>query len=344
MGVGGGGFPRDFGYTKSNLTAPLVQKLYMSFKIDRGLFKYDFIDHHAVLCVPVDADVKEIRKRYLQIARRLHPDSSFTESAAQKHLGNELLSKLVNPAYEKLAGDRTRTEYILILSQIGKRLVQESTSVTLNTDLAKQLVEAANVDHFYKSAIAKLAQTQYDSLEQVLQVIAQVSELNLVYLMRSAGKSSAASSPPAQPKVQSSPPQANTPIAPAPASAKEGLIVEQYVRRAQSLIDKNQFAQAKVELQEALKLEPKNSRCHSLIAMVYLKQNQLKMAKIHFDNALKLDPNDETALQWKPKIDRALGQQTSDQKVTSSPNNGDKQPDKSGSGGLFGGLFGGKKK
>ncbi|MEH2057117.1 MAG: tetratricopeptide repeat protein [Nostoc sp.] len=316
----------------------------MSFKIDRGLFKYDFIDHHAVLCVPVDADVKEIRKRYLQIARRLHPDSSFTESDAQKQLGNEFLSKLVNPAYEKLVGDRTRTEYILILSQIGKRLVQESTSVTLNTDLARQLVEAANVDHFYKSAIAKLAQTQYDSLEHVLQVIAQVSELNLVYLMRTAGKSSAASPPPAQPKVQSDIPQPNTPKnPPAPAPAKEGLVVEQYVRRAQSLIDKNQFAPAKVELQEALKLEPKNSRCHSLIAMVYLKQNQLKMAKIHFDNALKLDPNDETALQWKPKIDKALGQQTSDHKVTSSPNNGDKQPEKSGSG-LFGGLFGGKKK
>ncbi|MBN3962426.1 J domain-containing protein [Nostoc sp. NMS8] len=319
----------------------------MSFKIDRGLFKYDFIDHHAVLCVPVDADVKEIRKRYLQVARRLHPDSSFTETAAQKQLGNELLSKLVNPAYEKLVGDRTRTEYILILSQIGKRLVQESTSVTLNTDLAKQLVEAGNTDHFYKTAIAKLAQTQYDSLEQALQVIAQASELNLVYLMRSAGKSSAAP-PPTQPKAQSGTPQPNRPKntapAPAPAPPKEDLVVEQYVRRAQSLIEKNQFAQAKVELQEALKLEPKNSRCHSLIAMVYLKQNQLKMAKIHFDNTLKLDPSDETALQWKPKIDKALGQQISDHKVTSSPNNGDKQPDKSGSGGLFGGLFGGKKK
>lgn len=322
----------------------MVQNLYMSFKIDRGLFKYDFIDHHAVLCVAVDADVKEIRKRYLQVARRLHPDSSFTETAAQKQLGNELLSKLVNPAYEKLVGDRTRTEYILILSQIGKRLVQESTSVTLNTDLAKQLVEAANIDHFYKTAIAKLAQTQYDSLEQALQVIAQASELNLVYLMRNAGKSSTAP-PSAQPKVQSGTPQPNTPknTPPAPAPPKEDLIVEQYVRRAQSLIDKNQFAQAKVELQEALKLEPKNSRCHSLIAMVYLRQNQLKMAKIHFDNALKLDPSDETALQWKPKIDKALGQQHSDHKVTSSPNNGDKQPDKSGSG-LFGGLFGGKKK
>ncbi|MEH1851404.1 MAG: DnaJ domain-containing protein [Nostoc sp.] len=319
----------------------------MSFKIDRGLFKYDFIDHHAVLCVPVDADVKEIRKRYLQVARRLHPDSSFTQTAAQKELGNELLSKLVNPAYEKLVGDRTRTEYILILSQIGKRLVQESTSVTLNTDLAKQLVEAADAEHFYKTAIAKLAQTQYDSLDQALQVIAQASELNLVYLMRSVSKSPTAA-PPAQPKVQSGTPQPNTPKnplpAPAPAPAKEGLVVEQYVRRAQSLIEKNQFAQAKVELQEALKLEPKNSRCHSLIAMVYLRQNQLKMAKIHFDNALKLDPSDETALQWKPKIDKALGQQISDHKVTSSPNNGDKQSDKSGSGGLFGGLFGGKKK
>ncbi|MHC5858163.1 J domain-containing protein [Nostoc sp.] len=315
----------------------------MSFKIDRGLFKYDFIDHHAVLCVPVDADVKEIRKRYLQVARRLHPDSSFTQTAAQKELGNELLSKLVNPAYEKLVGDRTRTEYILILSQISKRLVQESTSVTLNTDLAKQLVEAANTDHFYKTAIAKLAQTQYDSLEQALQVIAQASELNLVYLMRSVSKLPTAL-PPAQPKVQLATPQPNTPKNPLPALAKEGLVVEQYVRRAQSLIEKNQFAQAKVELQEALKLEPKNSRCHSLIAMVYLRQNQLKMAKIHFDNALKLDPSDETALQWKPKIDKALGQQISDHKVTSSPNNGDKQSDKSGSGGLFGGLFGGKKK
>ncbi len=317
----------------------------MSFKIDRGLFKYDFIDHHAVLCVPVDADVKEIRKRYLQIARRLHPDSSFTESAEKKQLGNEFLSKLVNPAYEKLSGDRTRTEYILILSQIGKRLIQESTSVTLNTELAKQLVEASNLDHFYKTAIAKLAPTQYDSLEQALQVIAQISELNLVYLMRSAGKSSAAL-PPAHLKIQSGTSLPNTAknTPPEPAPPKEDSIVEQYVRRAQSLIDKNQFAQAKVELQDALKLEPKNSRCHSLIAMVYLKQNQLKMAKIHFDNALKLDPNDETALQWKPKIDKALGQQPSDHKVTSSANNGDKQPDKSGSGGLFGGLFGGKKK
>jgi curved DNA-binding protein CbpA len=310
----------------------------MSSKIDRGLFKYDFIDHHAVLCVPVDADVKDIRKRYLKIARRLHPDIS-TANPTDKQLANELLSKLVNPAYEKLSREGTRAEYILILSQVGKRLVQEPTTVELHTDLARQLAGAGNIDHLYRSAIAKIAETQYDSLQQVVQVIAQVSELNLVYLMRSAGKVSA-SPPPTQPKTNSATPKPNT----APAPAKEDSIVEQYIRRAQSLIDKNQFAQAKVELQDGLKLEPKNSRCHSLIALVYLKQNQLKMAKIHFDNALKLDPNDQTALQWKPKIDKALGVQSSLTKVTTPPHEGGKQPDKSGGNGLFGGLFGGKKK
>jgi hypothetical protein len=41
----------------------------MSFQIERGLFKFDFTDHHAVLGIPVNADVKEVRKRYLKIAR-----------------------------------------------------------------------------------------------------------------------------------------------------------------------------------------------------------------------------------------------------------------------------------
>jgi Tfp pilus assembly protein PilF len=59
---------------------------------------------------------------------------------------------------------------------------------------------------------------------------------------------------------------------------KEESVVEQYLHRAQNLLEKNQLSQAKVELQDALKLEPRNSHCHSLVAMVYLRQNQLKMA------------------------------------------------------------------
>ncbi len=321
----------------------------MSWKIDRGLFKYDFTDYHAVLCIPVDADVKDIRKRYLKIARRLHPDSNATASAAEKQLATELLSKWVNPAYEKLSADRTRGEYMVVLSQMGKRLVQESSSVELNTDLARQLASVPNVDHVYKSAIAKIAETQYDSLEKVLQIVAHVSELNLVYLMRTAGKSFAASQQAAQTKVNSTAPttpnKATNTASPAPpAPPKEDSVAIQYLRRAQELLGKNQLAQARVELQDAIKLEPHNSRCHSLIGVVYLKQNQSTMAKVHFDRALQLDPNDETALKGKRVLEQALGQKPGGSKVTSSSNNGGKQSDKSGNGGLFGGLFGGKKK
>lgn len=321
----------------------------MSWKIDRGLFKYDFTDYHAILCVSVDADVKEIRKRYLKIARRLHPDSNASASAAEKQLATELLSKWVNPAYEKLSADRTRAEYMVVLSQMGKRLVQESSSVELNTDLARQLASVPNVDHVYKSAIAKIAETEYDSLEKVLQIVAHVSELNLVYLMRTAGKSFAASQQAAQTKVNSTTPTTpntatNTAVPTPVAPPKEDSVAIQYLRRAQELLGKNQLAQARVELQDAIKLEPHNSRCHSLIGVVYLKQNQSTMAKVHFDRALQLDPNDETALKGKRVLEQALGQKPGGSKVTSSSNNGGKQPDKSGNGGLFGGLFGGKKK
>ncbi|RAM52500.1 MAG: molecular chaperone DnaJ [Hapalosiphonaceae cyanobacterium JJU2] len=314
----------------------------MSFKIDQGLFRYDFIDYHAILSVPINADIKEIRKRYLKIARRLHPDSSSVSCEMEKQLASNLLSKLVNPAYEKLSQEKKYTEYVLILSQMGKRLLQESTALELTTDVAKQLVNAPNIEHAYKVAIAKIAETQYDCLEQVVQIIGLVSELNLVYLMRNAGKSIA--TPPSQP----APPTVNKPTAPPPAQSKspkeDSVVVLQYIRRSQDLIAKNQLTQAEVELRDALKLEPNNSHCHSLIGMVYLRQNRTTMAKVHIDRALQLDPKNETALEGKRKIEQISGQKPGGAKAAATSSAAAKQPDKSGGGGLFGGLFGGKKK
>lgn len=161
----------------------------MSLRIDRGLFKYDFIDHHAVLCVPIDADVKEIRKRYLSIARRLHPDANNNVSPTDKHLSSEFLSKLVNPAYEKITVERSRSEYMIILSHMGKRLVQEFTSVELHTEIGKKLATApeSTIDSLYKSAIAKIAETQYENLQHVPQVIAQISEAEFSLLNADCG-------------------------------------------------------------------------------------------------------------------------------------------------------------
>lgn len=277
----------------------------MSFQIERGLFKYDLVDHHAVLCVRLDADVAEIRKRYLQIARSLHPDSCSAANDKEKQLASQLLSKLVNPAYEHLYHDKSRAEYNAVLTQMAKHLAKEFSCADLTTDNAKQLANTPNFESAYRSVVSQIAKVQYNSLIQVLDAIAQISELNLVYLMRSADKPSSTISSTNTASQAKSNPGNGTPSQ--PPQPKEDPVFTGYMRRAQELIIKNQLSKARVELQDALKLQPNNSQCHSLIGTIYLKQNQIKMAKIHFDRALQLDPKDQTALEAKTKIDKALG-------------------------------------
>ena len=304
----------------------------MSFKIDSGLFKFNFTDHHAILGVPLDADAKNIRKRYLKIARRLHPDTYSAENEADKQRASQMLSKLVNPAYEKFSQTHSYAEYSILLKEMAKRLLQESAAIELKGELSKQLNKTNDVERVYQTSVLQLAEKQYDSFDQVVQLISQISELNLVYLMRKSGKT-----------VQTSLAKGTSTAATiAPLPLEQESVVEQYCRRAQALMAKNNFAQARVELQDALKLEPGNSRCHALMGVVYLKQNQTTMAKVHINKALQLDSRQPTALEGKKLLD--LAQKASQPSTPSAKPTQNKQSDKSGGGSLFGGLFGGKKK
>ncbi len=338
----------------------------MSFQIERGLFKFDFNDHHAVLGIPIDADVKEVRKRYLKIARKLHPDSCKAASDDEKKLANQLLSKLVNPAYEQLSQSNNR-DYLVSLGHIGRRLAGEGTKIPLASEAAKQLFRSgANLDNAYKSLVQKLAATQYDSLSQVLDKVAQISELNMVYLMLSKGegaksgdrRTEARTAASGQSRVsqkateiKSKPPGTPTPTAGGVGATASSLTdsgvsrVIEYIRRAEGYMAKNNFAAAVLELREALKLDPNNSNSHSLLGVAYLKQNQPGMAKVHINKALQLNPNDERAKKGKLYIEKLVQKTNSTEKPKAPPPpKQGKQPDKSGGGGLFGGLFGGKKK
>ncbi|MDY7016319.1 MAG: J domain-containing protein, partial [Cyanobacteriota bacterium] len=162
----------------------------MSFTIKHGLFKYDLNDHHAILGIPISSDGKQVRKQYLKIARSLHPDTVKGKSDAEKKQANEILSKLVNPAYEQLSKNSSQSEYELVLKQTGKRLAGESGKVSLDSDAAKQLAKAppGALDGTYQNAVKQLASTQYADLNKILAIIGQLSELNMVYLIRKQGK------------------------------------------------------------------------------------------------------------------------------------------------------------
>ncbi|NEP10921.1 MAG: hypothetical protein F6K14_12040 [Symploca sp. SIO2C1] len=72
--------------------------------------------------------------------------------------------------------------------------------------------------------------------------------------------------------------------------------LESYLRRTQGYMAKKNYARAILELRDGLKLNSKNSELHSLLALAYQKQKQMTMAKVHVNKALQLNPKNSTAL------------------------------------------------
>lgn len=309
--------------------------------IEQGLFQFDLTDHHAILGISLDADAKAIRKRYLKIARKLHPDSLRESSDDERQKANELLSKMVNPAYETLTQEKAMTEHLIVLRLRGKRLSQDA-AVQLQSDAAKAIAKSNNATSVYANSLKTLAELQYESIEQVVDMIGQISELNLAYLMSTAGGSAAGSSSSVGTSdtttASSTPAAARQKTAPPPRSPRQQreAIIESYHRRAAEFAARKEYSRAILEMRDAVKSHPTNGQCHAQLAAYYLQAGQPKMAKIHLKRSLELTPENALA----QELDVKLNQTTSNN--TTRPSNPKSAPAKS-KGGLFG-LFGGKQK
>lgn len=306
-------------------------------QLNQGLFKLDFNDHHAVLGLPVTADSRAVRKRYLTIARRLHPDSQAIHQDADAQRASEWLSRWVNPAYEVLSQDKLATEHQLMLKLKGQALRRESSPPALVSEAAQTLLKAPQLDTAYRQAVNTLAVTQYDHLDQVADRLAQLSELNLVYLYRTSDRDNAGatltSAPPSVPGTAAPPPATPTASAPPPPYRQtQATILASYLKRAQEFERDRDYRRAIAEMREVLKTYPNNGQCHSYLASLYLKAGQTTMARIHTKRALEIDPNDSLAR----TVHHQIGQSADHRPGPSRTQQG-----KPGSTGLFG-LFGKK--
>lgn len=343
----------------------------MSIQINRGLYLSDgdFLDHHAVLGVPIGTEPKEVRKRYLRIARRLHPDSLTSASPEERELATQILSKQVNPAYELLCNDKNRKEYLLTLSLKAQQLRSQGSTISLAKfcDQAKQLAKSSGWELEYMQVVKTIAEKQYDDLNQVVDAIGRLSEVNFVYAIRreATGNSMAGTSRPSSPS-----PVTTTAATPAPASqeaeptmvqssASRVSIVDGYLRRAEEYLRKRALAQALLEARDAVRAAPNDSRCHSLTGKIYLLQDQLKMAFISTKRALDLDAKNSDAIQLKqilkgkgfnfeddaspPATGAGKKPKNSDSPAGGAAKKSPKPTSKDGGGGFLGGLFGKKR-
>lgn len=341
----------------------------MSFNLESGLFGLGCSDYHAVLGVPVDADPKDIRKKYLLLAQRLHPDSSGRNSEGDRKRAAEFLSKLVNPAYEELSKEKKFNEHLVVLKLKGQQALNQQETILLQSDEARSLASAyGDLDSAYRQAVKRLAEEQYTHLDKTEEITGQISELNLVYLMRKAGKGEfpvPAATSPASPTTTHSPhntattpsPAAGARPAPAPqpsakAPPSRESVLASYLRRAEEFETKQDYPNAVKELRDALQIAPKNGSIHSRLGVVYLRANQPTMAKIHFRKALELNPKDAAAEEGLRRVDPTFAAANA-QAAKADPKAAKPSPGKPASkgkpgkpesgGGLFG-LFGGKKK
>lgn len=301
----------------------------MSFEFKNGLFKFDFTDHNAILGVPIDAEFNEIRKRYMKIARVLHPDTCPFED---KEYANQLLSKLVSPAYDKFSKESSRAEYFVILAKQQQRLAEDQNKIELSTEAAQKVSTSGNYEEVYKTAVSELAKEQYETLDRTLEIIGELSELNLAYLLRKKSKSTASSSPASPTPTAAKNAGTDKKKTPPPARpSSRSTLIEQACDRGESLIASKDYPKAISELKEAIKQDQNHSRSHALLAYCYLQQNQATMAKIEANKALAVNPKEPKALEVKKQLEQA----TSKAK---------KAKDDKASGGFFGSLFGGGKK
>ncbi|NEO53424.1 MAG: DnaJ domain-containing protein [Okeania sp. SIO3B5] len=306
----------------------------MSFTFKQGLFQFDFTDHHAILGVSLDAEFGEIRKRYMRVARRLHPDTSPFESETDKEFANQLLSKLVSPAYNKFSKEGDRAELFVVIKNLSNTVSQKCSQIKFTTDAAQKIAKAGDYQKVYKEALKELSDREYESIDKTLDIIGEISELNLAYLLRKSGSGVVKPAPPPTPKPPSDSVKPTT-IKP---STKNPL-VEQACNRAKTLISNKNYVKAISELKGALKFEQNDSLCHALLGFCYFQQKQRKMAIYEVKRALSLNPQEPKALEVKKLLEQGA---TGNKKPSKPKDKKETKSDKSG--GLFGGFFGGNKK
>ncbi len=293
--------------------------------------------------LPIISDPTYIRNVYLRIARILHPDI-YGFSAEEKEIATQYLAKLVNPAYNGLMRDQDRSAYQGIFKLLAKRLMQRSRNIQIYSEIACELVMNPN-DEVYERLVTEIAKMQYESLTQILEHTADISELNLVYILYKEGyrhgavnmppvlapmltrKSTKLSvtvplPPPSKPSYnynlqyatdqQASNLYSNSDETVIQASKGNDMqMINNRMKICEIYISQSNWKAALQDLREILTIDKDNSLCLALLGVVYKNINQPQMAKASFKRSLQINPQEAIALTHLLEVDSLTPNQSS---------------------------------
>jgi len=276
-----------------------------NFKITEGIAKYGINDYYAVLGLPLTTDAAQIRKKFLKLAKILHPDV-FGKTEEEKEVATKYFSKMVSPAYQVLNSDRDRGEYLATLRIFaqGWKQRQDQEPVVLQSEISQKLYRIPH-EITYKKYVEEIAPKQYESFDTILEYSNTLSELNLVYVLtqNNLAFSTGSSSPAATSNPLAATNVSNNTTAPAPQPMQSPAL--RNLNMAELFIGKKQWSDALKELIAAEKLDPNNAKIFALKGVVQMNQNATAIAKSSFQKALKLDPKEPTALKYINQVNAA---------------------------------------
>jgi tetratricopeptide (TPR) repeat protein len=288
-------------------------------------------DPYAALGVSLAAEDKRILKRYRQIAKILHPDAQIGKDEETVYFANQVITRIINPVYQKLKQENSRLEVLATLRFKVRRLAKaEKLQPTFESAQQLLRIPQPEVDVFYENTLTQLSAHQFESPENFHATIQQIAQLNLIFLRRKMSdavireKRTGLITPPKAPAT--APATKAEPEAVQTAEIPTINYAERYSIRALTYLQQKNYGMARQELQEALKIEPNNVEFHSMIGQAYLMEGKYGMARAHLKRALALKPNHPVAQKYMIRVTQLQNKSTTSQSssrpsIPSKPSN-----------------------
>lgn len=128
-----------------------------------------FVDYYKILDVDMEAGTEEIKKKYIELAKKYHPDQKT---------GNSEMFQLVSKAYEILSNKETRKEYDLYFLKKSFDDLQEDTFFSLKDQFNDFLVSSDNKKKVTKEELDKLYDDVFKDRETYIEKKLDVEETN----------------------------------------------------------------------------------------------------------------------------------------------------------------------